>query len=81
MNFHVGIHVDRLYAQSSKNRLKIAILKRFSKDFKQIQSRFPDIYLSLACNLLQYFCVNRALTLVLILCIFTCRRLSISIRL
>ena len=43
--------------------LKIAILERFSKDFKQIQSRFLDLYLSLTCNLLQSFYVNRAIAM------------------
>ena len=39
---------------------EIAILKRFSKDFNQMYSRFLDLYLSLACNRWQSFCVNRA---------------------
>ena len=41
----------RICVKSSKSCLKIAILKRFSKDFNQIHPRFLDLYLSLTCYL------------------------------
>ena len=46
--------------KSDKNCVKIAILIQFSKDSNQIHSRFLGLYLSLACNLIQSFCVNWA---------------------
>ena len=42
------------------------ISKQFLEDFTQIPSKCHGLYLSLACNLLQSFCVNRALTYIIL---------------